>query len=69
MDSLQRAIVQQVKDLLGAVRALVPYDQPSVLQDCYDYGKVRKVEYREDGVYIEAELVVEMRERLRRYEI
>ena len=69
MDSLQRAIVRQVKDLLGAVHALVPYDQPNVLQDCYDYGKVRKVEYREDGIYIEAELVVEMRERLRKYEI
>ena len=69
MDSLQAAIVRQVKDLLGAVHALVPYDQPSVLQDCYDFGKVRKVEYREDGIYIEAELVVEMRERLRKYEV
>ena len=69
MDSLQAAIVRQVKDLLGAVHALVPYDQPSVLQDCYDFGKVRKIEYREDGIYIEAELVVEMRERLRKYEV
>jgi GTP-binding protein HflX len=69
MDSLQAAIVRQVKDLLGAVKALVPYDQPSVLQDCYDFGKVRKLEYREDGIYIEAELVVEMRERLRKYEV
>ena len=69
MDSLQAAIVRQVKSLLGAVKALVPYDEPSVLQDCYDYGKVRKLEYREDGVYIEAELVAEMRERLRKYEI
>ena len=69
MDDLQRAIVRQVKDLLGMVHALVPYDEPSVLQDCYDYGKVRTLEYREDGVYIEAELVVEMRERLRKYEI
>ena len=69
MDDLQAAIVRQVKDLLGAVKALIPYDEPSVLQDCYDYGKVRKLEYREDGVYIEAELVVEMRERLRKYEV
>ena len=69
MDTLQAAIVRQVKSLLGAVKALVPYDEPSVLQDCYDYGKVRKLEYREDGVYIEAELVVEMRERLKKYEV
>ena len=69
MDALQRAIVRQVKDLLGMVKALVPYDQSTLVQECYDYGKVRKLNYREDGIYIEAELVVEMRERLRRYEV
>ena len=69
MDSLQDAIVKAVKDLLGYVKILVPYDQPSILQDCYDFGRVKKLEYREDGIYVEAELVLEMRERLRKYEV
>lgn len=69
MDALQKAIVRQVKDLLGAVHALIPYDHQELLQACYDYGRVRTLEYREDGIYVEAELVVEMRERLRKYEV
>ena len=69
MDSLQRAIVRQVKDLLGAVHALIPYDHQGLLQECYDFGRVKKLEYREDGIYVEAELVVEMRDRLREYEV
>src|SRR5579862_7949996 len=44
---LMAAIRRQVQDLLGFVIALVPYSEPSLLQDCYDYGRVFKVEYRE----------------------
>lgn len=69
MDSLQDAIVKQIKDLLGAVTALVPYNDQGIIQECYDFGRVRKLEYREDGIYVEAELVVEMRDRLRKYEV
>lgn len=64
MSDLMAAIKAQVQELLGTVKALVPYSEPSMVQDCYDYGRVLKVEYREDGVYIEAELVAEMRQKL-----
>lgn len=66
-DDLQAAILRQIKDLLGAVQLLLPYDQQNLLQECYDYGRVRTVEYRENGIYIEAELVVELREKLKQY--
>ncbi len=69
MDELQRAIVKAVKDLLGAVTALVPYSDQGIIQECYDFGRVKKLEYREDGIYVEAELVVEMRDRLRKYAV
>jgi len=69
MDSLMQALVRHVQDLLGAVTILLPYDAQSMLQDCYDYGRVHKVDYREDGIYIEAELVAEMREKVRRYAV
>ncbi|AIE83373.1 GTP-binding protein protease modulator [Fimbriimonas ginsengisoli Gsoil 348] len=69
MDDLQNAIVRQVKDLLNSVQILIPYDHQGVLQECYDFGRVRQVEYREDGIYVEAELVNELRERLRGYAI
>jgi GTP-binding protein HflX len=68
VDELLRAITSQVQDLLGYVRALVPYSESSLIQDCYDYGQVKKVEYREDGILMEAELVSEMRHKLKRFE-
>jgi GTP-binding protein HflX len=69
MNSLMAAIVEQVKELLGAVRALVPYSESSLIQDCYDFGRVQKVEYQEHGIYVEAELVAELRGKLAKYAI
>jgi GTP-binding protein HflX len=68
-DELLRTIIHQVQDLLGSVKALVPYTESSLVQDCYDYGRVQKVEYREDGIYLEAELVIEMRKKLEKYTV
>lgn len=67
MDDLMAAIVRQVKELLGFVRALVPYSESALVQDCYDFGRVLKVDYREDGILVEAELVKEMRGKLAKY--
>jgi len=67
IDFLMEAIVSQVKELLGYVKALVPYAESGLVQACYDYGRVLAVDYREDGILIEAELVAEMRQKLARY--
>jgi GTP-binding protein HflX len=64
---LMHAIRRQVQSLLGSVIALLPYSEQSLVQECYDYGRVFKVEYRDEGIYIEAELVSEMRYKLARY--
>ncbi|MGV3614888.1 MAG: GTPase HflX [Fimbriimonas sp.] len=69
MNDLNNAILRQVKELLDAVKILIPYDQQGLLQECYDYGRVQKVDYREDGIYVEAELVVDLRERLKKYAV
>lgn len=69
MDDLMLAIMKKVQDLLGRIEALVPYSHSNLIQDCYDYGRVLKTEYREDGIYLEAELVAEMREKLARFAV
>lgn len=69
ISTLLDAIRRQVKDLLGGTIALVPYSESALVQACYDYGRVNKVEYREDGIYVEAELVDEMRQKLARFAI
>lgn len=69
IDEFLAAIVNQVKDVLGLVRALVPYRESSLIQSCYDFGRVLKLDYREDGIFVEAELVAEMRVRLEKYSV
>jgi len=69
MNDLQAAIKRMVQELLGMVVVLIPYDHQSMLQECYDYGRVLKQEYREDGIYVEAELVAEMRHKLRAFAV
>lgn len=67
MPDLQSAILRQVKDLLGSMKVLIPYSHQSLLQDCYDYGRVFVQEYREEGIYVEAEVVHELRDRFERF--
>jgi GTP-binding protein HflX len=69
MNDLMNAIRRQVQDLLGFIKALIPYNQSHLLQDCYNFGRVHKEEYREGGIYVEAELVAEMRHLLENYAI
>jgi GTP-binding protein HflX len=68
-EEFMEALVRQVQDLLGSVKALIPYSESSMVQDCYDYGRVHKVEYRDNGIYLEAELVSEMRLKLGKYQV
>jgi len=69
VDDLLQMIVRQVKDVLGALRVLIPYDHQNLVQECYTYGRVHKVDYREDGILVEADVVHEMVDRLERYKI
>jgi GTP-binding protein HflX len=67
MDDLTGSLVRLVKSLLAPVKARLPYSEANLVQDCYDYGRVHSVEYRDDGIYIDAELVIEMRRKLAPY--
>jgi GTP-binding protein HflX len=69
IDDLLNAVKRQVQDLLGMTIALIPYTESGLVQECYNFGRVLKEEYREDGIYIEAELVREMRGLLAKYVI
>lgn len=69
IDDMLLAVIRQVQDLLGTVRALIPYSESGLVQECYDYGRVRNVEYREDGILLEGELVLEMRQKLKKYQL
>ena len=53
----------------AVVEALVPYDQTALVESCYRLGRVLESEYRDDGVYIRAEVVPEMQGKLAPYVI
>ena len=62
-------IVAKCESKLELVKALIPYDQTRLVESCHQYGRVLVKDYREDGVYLEAELVPEMRSKLEKYEV
>jgi GTP-binding protein HflX len=66
---MMEAVKAMVQGVLGSVKALLPYAENKLLQECYDYGRVLVEEYQEHGIYIEAELVLEMRQRLEQYAV
>ena len=69
IDDLMQALVRLVKSMLGFVKALVPYSDSNLVQDCYDFGRVLKLDYRDEGIYLEAELIAEMRQKMKRFEV
>ncbi len=68
-DEMMQKMLRQVRDLLGYTKALLPYSESNLVQECYDYGRVIQVDYRDEGIYLEAELVMEMSQKLKKYAI
>jgi GTP-binding protein HflX len=69
MDDLGAMVVRQLRDRSALVRALVPYAENGLVEACHRFGRVLKQEYREEGVYIEAELAQELRQRLSAFSV
>ncbi len=65
--SLQDSLLKMIRTLLTPMKAIIPYEKSGLIQECYDFGRVIKVEHLEDGIHIEAELVKEMSERIQAY--
>lgn len=61
-----------VKKLLAGrfnrIKALVPYSQASLAETAHSYGRILVKEYREDGIYLEADLSPDHRGRLAAFE-
>jgi GTP-binding protein HflX len=64
MADLFEVIKKSLSAQLGYIRALVPYDKANLVEQSYNFGRVLEKEYREDGIWLVAELVPEMRYKL-----
>lgn len=63
----------RVKKLLAGrfnrIKALVPYAQASLAETAHSYGRILVKEYREEGIYLEADLSADHRGRLAAFEV
>lgn len=69
VEDFLRLVVKHVREHLGFVRALVPYSESGLLEECYRFGRVLDVQYREDGILVQAELVSEMRGKMQVFSV
>lgn len=69
MHDLLEAIRRRLSGRLDSVRVLVPYDQAHLAEKAHDMGRVRLKEYREDGVFLVADVVPELSGKLRRFSV
>lgn len=61
------AIQEKLSSRFGLVRALIPYSQNSLVESCHKFGRVILEDYREDGIYLEVDVIPEWQTKLKPY--
>ena len=69
MPQLMDRIVHTVESLLVPVQLCVPYNRSDMVAQCYEYGRVLRADYREEGIYVEAQITRDLAGRVRQYAI
>jgi GTP-binding protein HflX len=67
IQSLTDRILKTVADLLVRVKLVIPYDRSDLVAQCYEYGRVNKTEYVEQGVLVDASITRDLAGRVSRY--
>ena len=65
--SLIDRIVETMKSLLMDVHLCIPYDRSDLVAQCYEYGRVSKADYRDDGIHVEARITHDLAGRVRKF--
>jgi GTP-binding protein HflX len=69
VSDLMQCIVETLKGLLVDVTAILPYNRSDLLAKCYEQGRVDTVEYRDEGIYIEAHLTPDIAGKIAPYRL
>jgi GTP-binding protein HflX len=64
---LMDRIVVTLSSLLIEVTLLIPYDRSDLVAQCYEYGRVRRADYREDGIHVDARITRDLVGRVAAY--
>jgi len=65
MPHLMDRIVETMKGLLVNVSLCIPYNRSDLVAQCYEYGRVLKADYREEGIYVDARITHDLAGRVR----
>jgi GTP-binding protein HflX len=66
---LMDTLSQTVKSLVADMHLAIPYARSDMVALCYEYGKVGGVEYKEDAIYVRAEVAKSLAGRLSEFEV
>jgi GTP-binding protein HflX len=58
-----------VKTLVADMNLAIPYSRSDLVAQCYEFGKVGAVEYKEDAIHVRAEVAKSLAGRLSEFEI
>jgi GTP-binding protein HflX len=67
MPYLMERIVHTLEGLLVDVQLTVPYNRSDLVAQCYEYGRVLKADYQEDGIHVDARITRDLAGRVRQY--
>ncbi len=67
MSHLMDRVVHTLIGLLVDVHLIVPYDRSDLVAQCYEYGRVLKADYKEDGIHVDARITRDLAGRVRAY--
>ncbi len=56
MPQLMDRVVHTLQSLLVSVSLRLPYDRSDIVAQCYEYGRVHKADYKDDGIYVDASI-------------
>lgn len=62
-------VVTTLSGLLEEVHVRIPYEKSNLVPQCYEYGRVLKADYRDDGIHVHAHITRDLAGRLRQYAV
>lgn len=66
---LMDRIVATLSNLLISLTLCIPYNRSDLVAQCYEYGRVHKAEYHEDGIHVQASITHDLAGKVRQYAI
>ena len=65
--ALMDQVVKTLSNLLVSVNLCFPYDRSELVAQCYEYGRVEKADYKEDGIHVSAHITRDLAGRIAKY--